>query len=125
MLRRLTECKEWKFFAVLPKADPVLAAAWWLVLLSRGILPAVFAIAMGVLVSAVQHGQPLVDPLAFTGATFVLLQVLSPGQVGRCAGPALSCLIRAQSIHRPETQKVPLDTLRPIPRALPPCSNIR
>jgi hypothetical protein len=25
----LTERKEWKFFAVLPKADPGLAAAWW------------------------------------------------------------------------------------------------
>jgi len=78
MLRRLTERKEWKFFAVLPKADPVLAAAWWTVLLLRGILPAVFAIAMGVLVGAVQHGQPLAGPLALAGATFVALQVLSP-----------------------------------------------
>jgi hypothetical protein len=30
---RLTDRKEWKFFAVLPKADPGLAAAWWTVLL--------------------------------------------------------------------------------------------
>jgi ATP-binding cassette, subfamily B, bacterial len=78
MLQRLTERKEWKFFAVLPKADPALAAAWWAALLLRGILPAVFAIAMGVLVAAVQHGQSLARPLAFAGATFVLLQVLSP-----------------------------------------------
>jgi ATP-binding cassette, subfamily B, bacterial len=78
MLRRLTERREWKFFAVLPKADPALAAAWWAALLLRGILPAVFAIAMGVLVGAVQHGQSLARPLAFAGATFVLLQVLSP-----------------------------------------------
>jgi ATP-binding cassette subfamily B protein len=47
-------------------------------LLLRGILPAAFAIAMGVLVGAVQHGDPLAGPLAFAGAIFVLLQVLSP-----------------------------------------------
>src|SRR5207245_2690435 len=47
VLKRLTERKEWKFFAVLPKADGRLAAAWWASLLLRGILPAGFAIAMG------------------------------------------------------------------------------
>jgi ATP-binding cassette subfamily B protein len=78
MLESLTARKEWKFFAVLPKADPVLAAAWWIVLLLRGILPAAFAIAMGVLVGAVERGQPLTGPLALAGAIFVLLQVLSP-----------------------------------------------
>jgi ATP-binding cassette, subfamily B, bacterial len=75
---RLTARKEWKFFAVLPRAAPGLAAAWWSVLLLRGILPAAFAIAMGVLVAAVQHGEPLAGPLAFAGTIFVLLQVLSP-----------------------------------------------
>ena len=78
MLQPLTQRKEWKFFAVLPKAAPGLAAAWWAALLLRGILPAAFAIAMGVLVGAVQHGDPLAGPLAFAGAIFVLLQVLSP-----------------------------------------------
>jgi ATP-binding cassette subfamily B protein len=78
VLKLLTERKEWKFFAVLPKADPGLAAAWWAALLLRGTLPAAFAIAMGVLVGAVQRGAPLAGPLAFAGAIFVLLQVLSP-----------------------------------------------
>ena len=78
MLARLTERKEWKFFSILPKADRGLAAAWWTALLLRGILPAAFAIAMGVLVGAVQHGHPLAGPLAAAGAIFVLLQVLSP-----------------------------------------------
>ena len=78
MLQHWTARKEWKFFAVLPKADPGLAAAWWTVLLLRGILPAAFAIAMGVLVGAVQRGHSLAGPLAFAGAIFVLLQVLSP-----------------------------------------------
>ena len=44
----------------------------------RGALPAVFAIAMGVLVGAVQRGRPLVVPLAFAGAVFIVLQVLVP-----------------------------------------------
>ena len=78
VLQHLTERKEWKFFGVLPKADPGLAAAWWAALLLRGILPAAFAIAMGVLVGAVQRGDPLTGRLAFAGAIFVLLQVLSP-----------------------------------------------
>jgi ABC-type multidrug transport system fused ATPase/permease subunit len=78
VLRRLTERKEWKFFAVLPKAAPGLAAAWWTALLLRGMLPAGFAIAMGVLVGAVQHGDRLTGPLALAGTIFVLLQVLSP-----------------------------------------------
>jgi ABC-type multidrug transport system fused ATPase/permease subunit len=78
VLQTLTDRKEWKFFGVLPKADPFLAAAWWTILLLRGILPAAFAIAMGVLVTAVERGHPLAAPLAFAGVIFVLLQVLSP-----------------------------------------------
>jgi ATP-binding cassette subfamily B protein len=78
VFQRLTERKEWKFFGALPKADPRLAATWWVVLLLRGMLPAAFAIAMGVLVGAVQRGAPLAGPLAFAGAIFVLLQVLGP-----------------------------------------------
>jgi len=78
VLQRLTQRKEWIFFGALAKADPWLAAAWWAVLLLRGVLPAAFAIAMGVLVGAVQRGVPLAGPLAFAGTIFVLLQVLSP-----------------------------------------------
>ena len=78
MLHRLTQRKEWKFFGVLPKAAPGLATGWWVILLLRGALPAAFAIAMGVLVAAVERGRPLAGPLAFAGVVFVLLQVLSP-----------------------------------------------
>ena len=78
VLKRLAERKEWKFFGALSKADPGLAVAWWALLLLRGILPAGFAIAMGVLVGAVQRGHPLAGPLAFAGTIFVLLQILSP-----------------------------------------------
>jgi ATP-binding cassette subfamily B protein len=78
MIDRLRERNEWKFFGVLPKADGVLAAAWWAVLMLRGVLPAVFAVAMGVLVGAVQRGGGLAGPLTFAGAVFVLFQVLTP-----------------------------------------------
>ncbi len=78
MLQALTSRKEWKFFAALPRADAGLAIAWWTGVLLRGILPALFGIAMGWLVGTVQRGQPLSRPLALVGAVFVLLQVLSP-----------------------------------------------
>ena len=69
---------EWKFFGVLPRADSGLAFLWWFVLILRGLLPALFAIAMGVLVGAVQRGESLVVPLGGVGTVFVLLQILSP-----------------------------------------------
>lgn len=78
MTKRLAERNEWKFFAVLPRADALLATAWWIVLVTRGILPAAFALAMGALVGAVQQGQRLAIPLALVGGVFVLLQILVP-----------------------------------------------
>jgi ATP-binding cassette, subfamily B, bacterial len=78
MLQRLRERKEWQFFRVLPKADPTLASLWWLCVIARGALPAVFAIAMGVVVGAVQKGESLVGPLAVVGIAFALQQVLPP-----------------------------------------------
>jgi ABC-type multidrug transport system fused ATPase/permease subunit len=81
VLGRLRARQEWKFFGVLGRADGALALAWWAVLVLRGILPAAFAIAMGVLVGAVQHHHSLGVPLALVGFVFVVLQVLSPVHV--------------------------------------------
>jgi ABC-type multidrug transport system fused ATPase/permease subunit len=78
MLQRLRNRNEWKFFAILPRTAPLIATLWWIVLVLRGALPAVFAITMGVLVGAVQRGDDLTTPLALVGIVFVLLQVLSP-----------------------------------------------
>ncbi|HEY6988900.1 MAG TPA: ABC transporter ATP-binding protein [Bryobacteraceae bacterium] len=78
MLPRLTGRKEWQFFSILPKASPGLTGAWWTVLLLRGLLPAAFAITMGLLVAAVRNGQTLAGPLVVVGAIFLLLQVLNP-----------------------------------------------
>src|SRR5438093_13161282 len=78
LLQRLTSRKEWKFFGVLPKADAALASLWWIGLVLRGVLPAVFAVAMGMLVGAVQRGDSLAGPLTLVAVIFVLLQVLAP-----------------------------------------------
>jgi ATP-binding cassette subfamily B protein len=75
---RLRQRKEWQFFTVLPKAGPGLAVAWWVVLVLRGVLPAGFAVAMGVLIGAVQRGGDLAGPLVLMGTIFVALQVLAP-----------------------------------------------
>ena len=74
----LTARKEWQLFSALPRAAPVVALWWWIALLLRGTLPALFAVAMGVLVSAVERGASLEGPLAFAGVVFVALQVLAP-----------------------------------------------
>ena len=78
VLRRLDARPEWQFFAVLPRAARSLGWAWWMILVLRGTLPAVFAIAMGVLVGRVQRGETLASALALVGIVFVLLQVLGP-----------------------------------------------
>jgi ATP-binding cassette subfamily B protein len=77
-MMRLRDRNEWKFCSVLPRADRRLTAAWWSLLALRGVIPAIFAIVMGWLVAAVQHGDSLSLPLAWVGITFVLLQVLPP-----------------------------------------------
>jgi ATP-binding cassette subfamily B protein len=97
----LAERKEWKFFSVLPKADAPLAFAWWTALLLRGMLPAVFTIAMGVLVGSVQRGDSLAVPLAAVGAAFVLLQILSPlhQAMGANLGNRLSAWLNDELAH--------------------------
>ena len=70
--------QEWQFFAVLPKADAPLAAAWWIALLLRGALPVVFALGVGWLVGTVQRGDSTGLALTVVGVVFVLLQVLTP-----------------------------------------------
>jgi ABC-type transport system involved in cytochrome bd biosynthesis fused ATPase/permease subunit len=80
VLERVYGRKEWMFFSALPKADGALALAWWTVVILHGLLPAVFAVAMGALVAAVQRGDGITVPLAVTGSVFVFLQVLTPIQ---------------------------------------------
>lgn len=78
MIERLRARNEWQFLGILPKASPLLAALWWSILVLRGLLPAGFAVAMGVLIGAVERGDDLTGPLTLAGVVFVGLQVLSP-----------------------------------------------
>ena len=78
MLQGLRKRNEWKLFSVLPTAAPVLATLWWAAVLLRGVLPALFAVSMGLLVGAVQRGTDMAGALAFVGVVFILLQVLTP-----------------------------------------------
>ena len=55
-----------------------MAAAWWVMLGARGLLPAAFSVVTGVLVAAVQHRASLAAPLVVVGVVFILMQVLGP-----------------------------------------------
>ena len=77
-MARWRQRQEWKFFAALPRASRALAWAWWAALVLRSILPAVFTVAMGVLIGAVQHHRSLGAGLTLVGVSFIGLQVLAP-----------------------------------------------
>jgi ATP-binding cassette subfamily B protein len=71
------EREEWAFFRVLPRASVGLAVAWWALILVRGLLPAVFSIAVGLLVTGLQTGEVGL-PLTIIGVVFALIQLLGP-----------------------------------------------
>jgi len=75
---RLRARQELQLAAAVRRADPAMSAGWWSLLTLRGLLPAAFSIATGVLVAAVQHRSALGVPLAVVGVLFILLQVLGP-----------------------------------------------
>ncbi len=66
------------FFGTLFKAAPGLAIAWWALLLLGGMLPALFAVASGTVISAVEDDASLTGPLVFVAIVFVAMQVLNP-----------------------------------------------
>jgi ABC-type multidrug transport system fused ATPase/permease subunit len=78
VLSALTQRQEWRFFAALPKADRPLAVAFWVVLLLRGVLPALFAVATGIVIGEVQHHRSATVGVTVAALTFVALQVLAP-----------------------------------------------
>src|SRR5690242_5363764 len=92
MIGSLRARKEWQFFGTLPRTDRALAATWWAAIVLRGVLPALFAIVIGVFVGAVQRGEDLVGPLSLLGIVFVSLQLLPPihQAVGANLGSRLS-----------------------------------
>src|SRR5579859_7080986 len=77
-LRRIRARQELQLAGALSRADRPMAVGWWSLLLLRGLLPAGFSIATGVLVGAIQHRYGLAVPLIVIGVLFILLQVLGP-----------------------------------------------
>ena len=78
-LGRLRRSAEWQLlFGAIVRAGRALALTWWALVVLRALLPAAFAVAMGILVGAVQRGHPLAGPLVLVGGVFVALQTLSP-----------------------------------------------
>jgi len=104
---RLQQRQEYVFFASLRRAAPGLGAAWWTLLVVRGLLPASFAIATGSLVRAVTDAEPLTGPLVFVGVVFVAMNVLTPlhQAVGANLGSRLAAWLNdrlAVATTRPE-----------------------
>jgi ATP-binding cassette, subfamily B, bacterial len=77
-LARLRERQELRLAAALWRADWPMAVGWWGLLAARGLLPAGFAIATGLLVAAVERRSGLAPPLITVAVVFVLMQVLGP-----------------------------------------------
>ncbi|HEX5097516.1 MAG TPA: ABC transporter ATP-binding protein [Acidimicrobiia bacterium] len=77
-MKKLRARQEWAFFGALHRAAPAMAVWWWVLLVLRGVIPAMLAIAIGVLVGAINRGDDLAIPLTFVGITFVSMQVLVP-----------------------------------------------
>ncbi len=88
MITRFRNSAEGKFLGVFPKASKGLTVAWWSLIALRGLLPAIFAVAMGALVAAVHGHQSLLVPLVVIGVVFVCMNSLSPvhGTVGSMLG---------------------------------------
>ena len=79
---KLRDRNDVKFIGVLFAADRGLATLWWLGLLLRGSLPALFSIAMGALVGAVARQQDSSGALVMVAVAFVGMQVLAPLHLG-------------------------------------------
>jgi ATP-binding cassette, subfamily B, bacterial len=77
-LSRLGERPAAQFFSTLTRSVPGLAAAWWLLLVVRSLVPAALAIATGLLVGRLDAGADLTVPLVVFGVVFVLSQVGPP-----------------------------------------------
>jgi ABC-type multidrug transport system fused ATPase/permease subunit len=77
-MERLRRRQEWQFFKALRRAAPAYAIGWWLLVVMRGVMPAVTSIAFGWLVSAINRDVSLVGPLVLVGVSFTLMLVAQP-----------------------------------------------
>ncbi|MDP1793456.1 MAG: hypothetical protein Q8K63_04890, partial [Acidimicrobiales bacterium] len=56
-LTRIKKSAEFRFLAILTTVDRRLGTAWWALLALRSAIPALFALAMGDLITSVQRGD--------------------------------------------------------------------
>ena len=77
-MERLRNRQEWHLARALHRAAPGLAWCWWLLLVVRGALPALLAVATGSVVGAANDGRSLTTPLTLAAVALALMQVTPP-----------------------------------------------
>lgn len=80
-MERLSRHQQVVFFRTLYRAAPALAVLWWVLLILGGLLPALFALATGATINAVDQGTSLTGPLVAVGIMFTTMQVINPVHV--------------------------------------------
>ncbi len=78
MFVKLRRRQEIQFFGALWRAAPGLAAMWWLLLVLRGVLPAVTSVGFGWLIGSIESGNSLTGPLTVVGIAFTAFLVVQP-----------------------------------------------
>lgn len=92
LIDKLRDKPFWQLFAAMPRASRPLTIAWWALIIARGVVPAVFGVAVGLMVSAVHDGDSLTAPLILLACSFIVMQVQVPvlNQVGENLGDRMS-----------------------------------
>jgi len=113
VVARVRQRQEFALVAALWRADRPMAAGWRALLAVRGLLPAGFAIATGLLVTAIERHSGLAAPLITVAVVFIGMQVLGPlhtalsGNLGdrTAAWPTRRCWSHSTSQQRHSTRK--------------------
>ena len=98
-VERVRKSGEYRFLALLTRVDPVLGGAWWVLVLLRSALPALFALSMGSLIHAVANGAEVGGELWTVGALFALMQGLPP-EIGRLRHQKQRVLLQSGGVRR-------------------------
>jgi ATP-binding cassette, subfamily B, bacterial len=78
MIERLRRRQEVEFFTAIWRAERSLAAAWWSLIVLRGVLPAITSVGFGWLIGSIERGSSLTVPLVVVGLAFTASLVVNP-----------------------------------------------